>query len=400
MVSVEGPLLSWLLGRAGPAGKRLRQRLAADHAPILGRQSNPTHQQMAFYAFIVVAPSDSPKSLPVVDRMDRAHEFVQGFFADAFPDDPEYAGHELVRYEAPSTGGTDVQNRIVFHPTGLVEIHWVLAAPPAVQLPLDELVNVVSRLQGAVVGGAFQRLYQPRRWERRRRVDWRIGVNASAFASSNSVYWESVGPSELAPPRRDVGRRPSCPSEGYAANELSSMRPRAKLRQILTPVLVELLAVGGYSGGDEIRASAARYIDRAEVGAIAEPDSNATIDPPAQDAGLANEASPPVVASLQAPARSVTADEIIEAFLAAGLPAPNPRDNSHNCSTDGCRQMTTTDVVTVVVFDHEQAAERYAEAAREDRCRRGLVVLSYAAARTAQASRPLYEHVLISLLHE
>jgi len=400
MMSVEGPVLSWLLGRAGSAGKRLKQRLAADHVPILGRRANPSQQYMAFCAFIAVAPSDSPEPLPLLDRMDRAHEFVHRFFPGVFPEQSEHADHELVRYETPPVDGSGAQNRIIFNPTGLIELHWVLASPPALQLPLDELGDVVSRLQGAVASGAFQRLHQPRRWERRRRVDWRIGVNAWAATSGNSVHWEKVGPTNLAPPRRDVGRRPSCPSEGYAANELSSMRPKTNLRQILTPVLVELLAAGGYSGGDEIRASTTRYIEHAEVGEMAGTDANTIIGRPHPDTEPAVGASAPVAASVQAPVRSVTVDEVIEAFGAAGLPVPNPRDNSHNCSTLGCRGMVTTDSVTVVVFDDEQAAEQYATVVREDKHRQGLVVLSYAATRTAQEARPLYERVLESLTHE
>lgn len=382
----------------GPAGKWLSQRLAANHAPILGRQGNPNHQYMAFCAFVAVAPSNSPTPLSLVDLMDGAHDFTHRCFPGVFPNEPDYAGHELVRYEAPPANGTGAQNRIIFYPTGLVELHWVLATPPALQLPLDELVDVVSRLHAAVASGAFQRLHRPRRWERRRKVDWRIGVNAWAATSDNSVHWEKVGPSELAPPRRDVGRRPSCPSEGYAAGELSSRRPKTKLRYILTPALVELLAAGGYSGGDEIRASAARYVDQAEVGAIAQPNPNAIISPPDSGAGPSVEASAPAALSPQRSVGSVTADEVIEAFRAVGLPVPNPRDNSHNCSSLGCSQMITTDAVTVVVFDDEAAAERYAAAAREDKCLQGLVVLSYAAARTVPKDRSQYEHALNTLL--
>lgn len=397
MVSVEGPILSWLLGRAGPVGKRLKQRLAADHAPILDRRGNPNHHQMAFCAFIAIAPSDSPDPLALVDRMDRAQEFVQRFFPGDFPDEPDYAGHELVRYQAPSTGGTDAQSRIIFYPTGLVELHWVLASPPALQLPLDKLVDVVNRLQVAVESGAFQRLHQPRRWECRRRVDWRIGVNAWAATSSNSVHWKTVGPPELAPLRRDTGRRPSCPSEGYAAGDLSSVKSGAKLRQILTPTLIELLAAGGYSGGSDIRASVARYIDRAEDTALAQAGPNTSVSRPKADAELVVEASAPVAASLRMSIRSVTADDVVDAFKAAGLPVPNPRDNSHNCDTLGCRQLITTDAITVVSFDDEEAAARYADAASEDKYRRGLVVLSYAAARTARAIRPRYEQLLDTL---
>lgn len=224
-------------------------------------------------------------------------------------------------------------------------------------------------------------------------------MNAWAATSGNSVHWEKVGPPELAPPRRDTGRRPSCPSEGYAAGDLSSMKPRTKLRQILTPALVELLAAGGYSGGDDIRASAARYVDRAESAAIGQADPNTSVGPPIRDTGLAVEASAPVARSLQVSVRSVTADEVIDAFRAACLPVPNPRDNSHNCDTLGCRQLITTDAITVVSFDDEEAAARYADVAGEDKYRRGLVVLSYAAARTARVDRSQYERLLDAFVY-
>lgn len=400
MVSVEGPILSWLLGLAGPAGKRLRQRLAADHAPISGRQGNPSQQYMNFSAFIAVAPSNSAEPLPLVDRNDRVHEFVHGVFPGIFPEAPDHAGHELVRYITQPVGETDAQSRIIVYPTGLVELHWVLAAPPTLELPLDELVAVVSRLQEAVASGAFQQLHQPRRWEQQRRVDWRIGVNAMAATSGNSVYWEKVGPPELAPQKPDPGRRPSCPSEGYAAGELTAIKPKTKPQGILTPALADLLAAGGYSGGEEIRAAVARYLDHVEDAVFSRPGSAATVDTAAQDAGPTPKAEvrAPAVVSTPVPARPVTADEVIDAFRAARLPVPKPRDNSHNCSTSGCSQMITTDAITVVVFDDEQAATEYAAAASGDKHQRAYVVLSYAAARTPPEDRVRYERALDTLV--
>jgi hypothetical protein len=248
--------------------------------------------------------------------MDQAHHFTQRFFPGMFPDEPEHAGHELVRYQAPPTEGASAQNRIIFYPIGLVELHWILATPPTLRLSLDELVDAVSRLRGAVADGAFHRLHRPRRWERRRKVDWRVGVNAWAATSGNSVPWEKVGPPELAPSRYDTGRRPSCPSEGYAANQLSAVQPKAKLQDILVPVLTELLAAGGYSGGDAIRASARRYIDRAESAAVEPPTVSEMVDPGTSTTDATLELSTP------ASFRHVMAEMMLDAFKAAGLPVP------------------------------------------------------------------------------
>jgi hypothetical protein len=90
---------------------------------------------------------------------------------------------------------------------------------------------------------------------------------------------------------------------------------------------------------------------------------------------------------------------VVDAFAAAGLPVPKPRDNTkQNCASLGCDQLVTTDAITVVVFTNDAAAAKYANAAAGNAHRNGLVVLSYAAARTPAADRPRYEAELAKLL--
>lgn len=394
MVSFEGPLLGWLLGFAGPWGRRIRTRLVADHQAITNVQANPSHTYMAFYAFVAVAPSKLVKPLPVLDLMDQADEFVHSLFPGVFPREPEYAGHELVRYVALPTREREAETRIIFYPSGLIELHWCLATPPQVLLPLDQLVDVVQRVRDAVASGAFQRLHRRRRWARRRKVDWRIGINPYAAISNNSISWATAGPPDLAPTRRDPGRRPSCPPEGYAASQLRSAKPTATLRDLLTPAMTELLAAGGYSGGEAIRASVARYVDRGmaprELPGGVGHTSEVTV--PGSDQAIEGD----VGTSLLVPA-GLTAKAVVEAFAARGLPTPNPRDNSHSCNSLGCCQMITTDMLTVVQFDDATAAAQYADAIQGDAHRHGHIVLSYAAARTAPDVRPQYEDALDAL---
>jgi len=110
-------------------------------------------------------------------------------------------------------------------------------------------------------------------------------------------------------------------------------------------------------------------------------------------------AAPTTSASTAAPA-AVTAQQVVDAFKAKGLPVPNPRDNSKNCLTQGCSQLVTTDAISVVTFPDETAATKYAEAmtGAGGAFRHKLVVLSYAAANTPAADRLKYEAELTALV--
>lgn len=107
-------------------------------------------------------------------------------------------------------------------------------------------------------------------------------------------------------------------------------------------------------------------------------------------------AAPP---TSSAPA-AVTAQQVVDAFAAKGLAVPKPRDNSKNCSTQGCSQLVTTDAITVATFPDEAAATKYADAMASagGAFRHKLVVLSYAAANTPAADRPKYEAALTALV--
>lgn len=62
-----------------------------------------------------------------------------------------------------------------------------------------------------------------------------------------------------------------------------------------------------------------------------------------------------------AAADAITAQQVVNAFIAAGLPAPDPRDNSANvCDSAGCAQLITTDDVSVYQFADMEAATKWA----------------------------------------
>lgn len=87
------------------------------------------------------------------------------------------------------------------------------------------------------------------------------------------------------------------------------------------------------------------------------------------------------------------AQEVVDAFVAAGLPARNPRDNTpQNCGTLSCAALVTTDDITVVVFTDRQAQQKYVDAFKAFAA--GTIVLQYTAARTPEELRPKYQAVL------
>ncbi|SNT50481.1 hypothetical protein SAMN05421812_107320 [Asanoa hainanensis] len=92
-----------------------------------------------------------------------------------------------------------------------------------------------------------------------------------------------------------------------------------------------------------------------------------------------------------------SAQDVVDAFAAAGLPVPAPRDNTAACASDvvRCSELVTTDAISVYVFPDETTAAEFATA---DTHRAGVVVLSYATAHTPESDRPAYESTLTSLL--
>jgi hypothetical protein len=53
---------------------------------------------------------------------------------------------------------------------------------------------------------------------------------------------------------------------------------------------------------------------------------------------------------------------VVDRFIATGLPAPNPRDNSANCTSGlGCTQLITTDAISVYSWPTDADAQHQAE---------------------------------------
>lgn len=115
--------------------------------------------------------------------------------------------------------------------------------------------------------------------------------------------------------------------------------------------------------------------------------------PAANGAKPSDAQNSPVIGASAAPT-GPTAQAVVDQFVASGLPVPNPRDNSKNCKTLGCIELITTDAISIYVWPNESSAQHQVDVAAGDAYRYGTIALSYTAARTPSADRPLYEAAL------
>ncbi|MEK8107533.1 hypothetical protein NKG94_24870 [Micromonospora sp. M12] len=120
---------------------------------------------------------------------------------------------------------------------------------------------------------------------------------------------------------------------------------------------------------------------------------------PGPDAAASGQ--PAAGGAAQASDRCAGAKQVVEAFRAAGLKVPRPKDRSVDCGPDGlglgCSELMATGAVTVYVFPDETSARDIAETWGGQSYQRGAVVLNYLEAKTPAADRPRYEKVLDGL---
>lgn len=95
------------------------------------------------------------------------------------------------------------------------------------------------------------------------------------------------------------------------------------------------------------------------------------------------------------------ARKVVDAFKAAGLKVPDPRDRSKDCGPNGtgvgCAQLLVTDAVSVYVFPDEATATNQTDMWGVKAYRAGAVVLNYLGTRTSAAEQKRYNDVLAKL---
>ncbi|TQJ21000.1 hypothetical protein FBZ33_1209 [Micromonospora sp. A202] len=176
-------------------------------------------------------------------------------------------------------------------------------------------------------------------------------------------------------------------------------------------LLIAVALTAGCGSDDDSRSSAAPSAS-SEVtptgvpSAPTSPTTSALVAPVSPSAGAQGPtqrrpASPPPVVLPKRPASAPGAKQVVDAFRAAGLKVPRPKDRSADCGPDGlglgCSELIATDAVTVYVFPDDTSASDIAETWGGQSYQRGAVVLNYLEAKTPAADRPRYEKVLDGL---
>jgi hypothetical protein len=99
---------------------------------------------------------------------------------------------------------------------------------------------------------------------------------------------------------------------------------------------------------------------------------------------------------------AVTAQQVVDAVIAAGLPATDPRDNSaSNCGSSGCVQLITTDDFSTYQFPDPASAQKWGASFADSGYVNGTIFLRFnrgGSDPTDPAAIPQYKAVLDSLM--
>lgn len=100
---------------------------------------------------------------------------------------------------------------------------------------------------------------------------------------------------------------------------------------------------------------------------------------------------------------AVSAQRVVDAIIAAGLPAADPRDNSNGgvCDSVQCVQLITTNDVSVYQFADPDAADKWATGLADSGYRNGLIVMRFnlnGSHPTDPAAIPQYKTILDGLM--
>ncbi|QNA75396.1 hypothetical protein C8250_029035 [Streptomyces sp. So13.3] len=241
-------VFGWALDRIQATAGALR----ADHAPIWPCSGFANEYSYRFRLRVGIAPSRTPKPLPVAGFAARAREVAAWIFRDG-PFHVDYAGKELVRVEVRENAMPKEQfvHQLEVRPTGLVDLRWglncIVEEGRIDPLPLREVVDAVQRMHDLSRAPAFHALHQARRAERHRRVDWRVGITPRAMdavgASFNWVRLDTPGSESFSRAERIYS---DCPQVGYAADRLLGIKPSQTAADVLKPFLDDFFAHSGF----------------------------------------------------------------------------------------------------------------------------------------------------------
>lgn len=203
------------------------------------------------FLYAVVAPSRfSPRSFDD-GQVTRARAFVAEARSGVFPEKPAWADDRYTLFAVEGDDGVRT-HQLYVHRTGLVELLWALAPeelegdPPGLLLDAREMTRVVGQLASAVAGDAYAAVSCAGRGRRRfARLDWWFQLGVSMPGDNGARHWTGLRFAEAEPPRA-AHRWPAAPQDGYAAEELSSVRRRKQPAEVAQTFLTGVVKANGY----------------------------------------------------------------------------------------------------------------------------------------------------------
>lgn len=245
-----GPLdPSQILSGAQRVWRLTTRRVRPDHQAIVCRDVRFVPQSMVrMYFYITVAPSRWA-ARPFDDgQVRRASTFARDVLPGVFGDVPTSADQNVTVFATEGNDGYR-EHQLLVHPTGLVEVLWMLS--PGRDLDhiwLDgcELASIVRQLAAAVGRHPYSELSRAGRGHRRfARVDWGFNLATGITEGGGHRPWKGIRFAGETPPRAQHDW-PAAPPDGYVQMRLRNSRRRRDPAEVAEVFLTELAAANGY----------------------------------------------------------------------------------------------------------------------------------------------------------
>lgn len=227
------------------------QRHKPDHGPIGQCPNLNQNHADRLVMHVGVAPSQSPKHTTTAQFVHSAQAVAQAVFPEAEPT-TDWSSRERVRFivpRGPDDAAKSDRHRLEVFPNGFLLLQWgldVRVGPDDMgPFPVAEFIHVLRRLHTVVRTPAFQKLHTVRRFEGRRRLDWRVGVCHSVSTTNGQLYVDRFDT-----PRDDAFKRArshdlACSSAGFAPWQLIGLKPAAPFEAMLRDLIEDMTANAG-----------------------------------------------------------------------------------------------------------------------------------------------------------
>ena len=253
-----GPIEAAAAKLAAPVAKeswrqsrRLYQRLQPDHGPIGQCPNLQRFHGDRVVLMVGVAPSRSAKYVTTSDFGRASQQIGEAVFVD-LARKTDFTGRDRVRLKVQDADDpiSTPRHILEFYPSGFMFLQWgldVSGGPDGIEpFPLSEFIGVLRRVHSVVQLPAYQQLHAKRVGEGRRRLDWRVGVSGSLSTPNGSLYVSEFDTQHAADferaERHDLLGRPY----GFAPRELTGLKPAAPFKDMLRPIIEDLVANSGF----------------------------------------------------------------------------------------------------------------------------------------------------------